>query len=1387
MKYKAFISYSHADTHVGQWLHKSLEGYRVPASYVGLKNEIGEVIEARLGKVFRDRDELTSRSDLSEAIHAALAASEHCVVICSPSAARSTYVNQEIIEFKRLGRGNRIHAVIVGGEPHGSTMAGQAAQECLPSALRFAVDGTGQLTDRPAPEILAPDLRPGKDEKTRAVIKLIAGLLHVDFDALYQRERRRRRRRIALLTAISASAAVVFAVLGWTAISGSAEARRQQSISAHEAYATALELADASRLAGDHKAAIDRLKKQKPANHAADLREFSWRYLWHQYDNHQHVVFVSGEPTGLDLSPDGTRLAIANGSSLVTLWDVATGRPAGRIQDPDERFDSAIFVAGGARIATSSRNEKRRDDELGIRTWNLQDTRTPERIIGGRLLPVLSRDRRTLIAGSHDFANGIRLFDVGAASETGVAFGQWLRNLQFSAISPDGRSLALGEQAAVVVVDTGSGQKTHRRDFPDDWRVTAVEFTPDGALLIVGVSWNPSTQTSVYEIVVWDLASVDESPRLQGPKAGIDGFVSIAASHDGGLVALLVGDSRIASPKQKSQLTVWERTNGRLKYALGEEQAGFTTTMQFSPTADVLATGSRDHHLRLWTASTGTLRNELGIHHEEVMREGEEQDQHREQGTVPDEERTTVPGISRLLFSQDGNTIVTASKDGAVRIWNARVEPDASDLPARADHQRAVAFSPDGRSVATGNATGEIAIWEAAKGINLLHVTGHAAEIMGLAFSSAGDRLASASVDGVVKLWTTTPFAEQQTFIGTPGETRALVFNGNRVVHLTRRMPEGRLAVADESAPTFDLRSWTLPATARPVAMTVKSSLIRLSPDGLRLAASEDGEAGGGRRCAFIIWDLQAGTSQELSVDRIPCPRLSVQDAAWSPDSKLLAVGGWNETWSGIRIFDVTSKKMRGLLPLPMDGSRHGGLTGLVFSLDGRLLASVGLLSRRTKTGAFYQPSVVTLWEVATLTKKGEFEASDQIHAGRDSLRLATFSPDGRALSFIASEPAPQAGASTVTAWRFSEPATEQFAVRERVDSVVFSAAGDRIATLMSSASNGEPAILWDRRTGRPVAALGGYEARISAVRYSQAGDALAETLEYPATGGAIAKVWNMDTRRLLASGADALGDRMRFLDLSSDGRVLGVVRADDSVAVSEIDSNRTLAAFDADATPGKDRPAQVLMPPSLIVLSSDGRLLARIGTFKTTLWDVANGKATHELSGSAPVAFARDGDTFAATTGCKTVTSWDARSGRPRSSVALDGCPSSLSLSPDGTRLLSIDSSWSGDSPRSGRLWTVKDGKGYAVLNGYADDGSVVSAFSPDGKSVATGGVHGAVNIWDPLTGRLLLTLSAPTTSASSLAFSSDGGTLVVGYVREVRVWRAAMKASSPESRTRP
>jgi hypothetical protein len=213
-KYWAFISYSHADSRWAQWLHRSLETYPIPARLHGRHGPDGP-IPRRLRPVFRDQDELPSAPDLTRKIRDALAQSRYLIVLCSPHAAVSRWVDKEIDAFKELGRGDRVLCVIVDGHPNARANSGQ--HECFPPALRSA-DVTHQGASGEAVEPLAADARPGRGSRQNALLKLIAGILGLSFEDLRRREHRRRlcQRMRAVFFATLGTAGIALAYVGAT-------------------------------------------------------------------------------------------------------------------------------------------------------------------------------------------------------------------------------------------------------------------------------------------------------------------------------------------------------------------------------------------------------------------------------------------------------------------------------------------------------------------------------------------------------------------------------------------------------------------------------------------------------------------------------------------------------------------------------------------------------------------------------------------------------------------------------------------------------------------------------------------------------------------------------------------------------------------------------------------------------------------------------------------------------------------------------------------------------------------------------------------------------------------------------------------------------------------
>ena len=133
---------------------------------------------------------------------AALRDAMFLIVACSPASAKSKWVGEEILAFKRMHGESRVLALIVDGEPYDSERPGGGDLECFPRPLRYKLGPDGALSDVPA-EPIAADMRADKDGKRLAKLKLIAGLVGVRLDDIAQRENQRRVQRLTILASAS--------------------------------------------------------------------------------------------------------------------------------------------------------------------------------------------------------------------------------------------------------------------------------------------------------------------------------------------------------------------------------------------------------------------------------------------------------------------------------------------------------------------------------------------------------------------------------------------------------------------------------------------------------------------------------------------------------------------------------------------------------------------------------------------------------------------------------------------------------------------------------------------------------------------------------------------------------------------------------------------------------------------------------------------------------------------------------------------------------------------------------------------------------------------------------------------------------------------------------
>ena len=180
-QYKAFISYRHTepDASIAKKLHTMIENYAIPGN---IQKTLGI---RKMGRVFRDQEELPLSQDLGADIHKALENSEWLIAICSPRYLESKWCNAELDYFISIGKGDHILAILVDGSPADS----------FPQQLRYQeYNGTKVELEPLAADVRAADLAGSLKKLKTEKLRLLAPMLNVNFDDLRQRARKRKAR-----------------------------------------------------------------------------------------------------------------------------------------------------------------------------------------------------------------------------------------------------------------------------------------------------------------------------------------------------------------------------------------------------------------------------------------------------------------------------------------------------------------------------------------------------------------------------------------------------------------------------------------------------------------------------------------------------------------------------------------------------------------------------------------------------------------------------------------------------------------------------------------------------------------------------------------------------------------------------------------------------------------------------------------------------------------------------------------------------------------------------------------------------------------------------------------------------------------------------------------
>ncbi len=658
-----------------------------------------------------------------------------------------------------------------------------------------------------------------------------------------------------------------------------------------------------------------------------------------------------------------------------------------------------------------------------------------------------------------------------------------------------------------------------------------------------------------------------------------------------------------------------------------------------------------------------------------------------------------------------------------------RIRWQAHKAAALGDLQSQLAgFAADGNLISV-DAKGSIKSWNIDDG-QLVSEIETGKPIFCCTLDPTRQLLATGGAEEPIRLWNAANGKASGSFPGAPGIVVDLAFSpdGEYLVSL-HDTPSGSEIVVWKIATQAEIGRYSGPAESR---------VIAVSPSGDRLAiggaVAQTIEASDDQRDAeLVVVRLTDGAQlHRLRLDLNAQLDDSISCLSFIDDQSLLICS------AGVlaRIAPDTNDQDT-LVPQEMTVAHNGSIRSLeIHQTSANTLA----VTAGTGTGAYLDLSLphqpVVLWDAQGLERQSYLagivgEVTDVV-LDPTGFTIAVLNKDGSiAIHEIGSD---------WTKVNLGHPGP--------VQAIAFNDTGTELTGLVSSLQ-GDALWFWDttkRQQRKPDEKPGETDAFWFPSRIASGGVWL------PDNSGSIRI---LDPRDGSVLGDVSLTNDDRLAAVSADGQLVAISNPSGRIVVNELSSGRAVATLDVD-------PAQSL---TVAAFSYSGRLLAWVDRQnRLQLWALDQQRPTsHELNADriAAITFSPDDAIVAMST---SAANPNAVSGDRVTSAKVES-----SLPPvrtrSGTRRMHASNVM---------LWHVASGKIQSVLRGHTGTVQAI-AFSPDGATVATGGLDWDVKLWDSISGTEVA--SAPHVGpVTAIAFSPDGLTLATASQdQSVRLWLSA------------
>jgi len=702
--------------------------------------------------------------------------------------------------------------------------------------------------------------------------------------------------------------------------------------------------------------------------------------------------------------------------------------------------------------------------------------------------------------------------------------------------------------------------------------------------------------------------------------------------------------------------------------------------------------------------------------------------------------------IRRVVFRFDGKVVVTGGADGTARFWDAGT---GSPIGRPLRHGGAVTclyYGPGAKVIATAGTDGTARLWDVATSRPLGEPLRHQGEVVDLAFNPDGDRLLTASVDGTARLWDP-----------ESGRARAPALVHQGPLTAVRFTPDGKLVLTASQDRT--VRVWAT-ATGKPVG----EPIVHPGPV-LCLAVDDPGKTlltGGGDKTARL-WDLT--TRREIGPPLVHDAPVTTVWFATNQNLVVTGTGGWPYRWGPLFVWDAaTGTPARGVFASSVNSVSASAVRVMGFSPDGKLVLTSLTFNYR---GAVENQ----LWDVTSGRPVGAAMQLDIQPA------IVAFSSDSRFV-LTAGVGSWEKGPDEIRLWHTAtgRAVCSPLPHPGKTRAVAFSPDGKTV--LVASGDDERPGEgrFWDVATGKPIGRALAHGDTVNSVAFRPDGKVAVTT-----ANDAYARLWD-------AATGQPVGEPMA----NGGSAVLAIFSPDGGTLLTAQGSDGVVRLWDG-AT-GKRRGLELSHPRGALAaaFSPDGEVVVTGGEDRTArLWDARNGwpigvPMRHDGQVTS-VSFSPDGRTILTASNDNVVRLWDAETGEPIGPPLLHpGLIKEAAFRAGGRSVLTTVVSTDGIGPQliEFRLLDIARGRPLGLIvqttRTYRKDITAV-AFSPDGKSIVTGGRKVAQR-WDartgiPMGGPMLHSTGSLDSDMEikSVAFSPDGKILLTAGGGGGRLWNVA------------